>query len=170
MSEGFDPDKDLDAVGVANQTTMLKSETTAIGKLFEKTMMEKFGPAELGKHFVAHDTICDATQERQDAMVELLAEGGLDLMLVVGGFNSSNTEHLQEMSEHAGVTSYWVEKPSCVGPGNVIRYRKSSGEELTLEDWLPEGKVTIGVTSGASTPNKVVEDVLGNVFMIAEQF
>lgn len=170
MSEGFDPDKDLVAVGVANQTTMLKSETTAIGKLFEKTMMEKYGPAELGQHFVAHDTICDATQERQDAMVDLLAEGGLDMMLVVGGFNSSNTEHLQEMSEHAGVTSYWVEKPSLVGPGNVIRHRMSSGEELTLKDWLPEGKITIGVTSGASTPDKVVEDVLGNVFMIAKQF
>jgi 4-hydroxy-3-methylbut-2-en-1-yl diphosphate reductase len=168
MSDDFDPDADLQAVGVANQTTMLKSETHAIGKLFEKTMMQKFGPAELKSHFVAYDTICDATQERQDAMVELLAEGNVDLMLVIGGFNSSNTSHLQEMAEHADVTSFWVDQPSCVGPGNKIRCRASDGEESTVENWLPRGPVTIGVTSGASTPDKVVEDVLDNVFMISK--
>jgi 4-hydroxy-3-methylbut-2-en-1-yl diphosphate reductase len=168
MSDGFNPDTDLDAVGVANQTTMLKSETSAIGKLFEKTMMRKFGPAELESHFVAYDTICDATQERQDAMIELLADDTVDMMLVVGGFNSSNTSHLQEMSEHAGLTSYWVDQPSCVGPGNKIRFRNSSGEESTVENWLPKGPVTIGITSGASTPDKVVEDVLDNAFMIAK--
>lgn len=168
MSEGFDPDTDLDAVGVANQTTMLKSETTAIGKLFEKTMMRKFGPAELKSHFVAYDTICDATQERQDAMIELLADDSVDLMLVVGGFNSSNTSHLQEMSEHAGKVSYWVDQPNCVGPSNRIRYRSSQGEESTVEGFLPKGPLTIGVTSGASTPDKVVEDVLDNLFMISK--
>lgn len=166
MSEGFDPDTDLSAVGIANQTTMLKSETFAIGKLFEKTMMEKFGTTELQKHFVAYDTICDATQERQDAMVDLLAEGGLDMMLVVGGFNSSNTSHLQEMSEHANITSYWVAEPSNVGPGNRILFRSSDGEEHVMDNFLPKGPVTIGVTSGASTPDKVVEDVLDNIFMI----
>jgi 4-hydroxy-3-methylbut-2-en-1-yl diphosphate reductase len=165
MSEGFDPDIDLSAVGVANQTTMLKSETAAIGKLFEKTMMQKFGPANLSKHFVAYDTICDATQERQDAMVELLNDE-LDYMIVVGGFNSSNTSHLQEMAEHAGVKSFWVNEPSCVGPGNTIRYRTSDGIEQTIEGWLPTGPVTIGLTSGASTPDKVVEDVMERVFMI----
>lgn len=168
MSETFDPDKHLEAVGVANQTTMLKSETTAIGKLFERTMMRKFGPAELNKHFVAYDTICDATQERQDAMFELLGNGDIDLMLVIGGFNSSNTSHLQEIAEHAGIPSYWLERPDCVGPGNKIYCRAADGEEKTVENWLPNRPVTIGITSGASTPDKVVEDIMERVFMISK--
>lgn len=168
MSSDFDPDTDLNAVGVANQTTMLKSETTAIGKMFEKTMMQKFGPAELGKHFVAYDTICDATQERQDAMYDLLRDNKPDIMLVIGGFNSSNTSHLQEIAEHAGVTSYWVDRPECVGPGNKIRYKSADGAEHTVENWLPTTPVSIGLTSGASTPDKVVEDVVERVFMISK--
>eukprot|EP00177_Eucheuma_denticulatum_P000508 GFKZ01000899.1.p1 GENE.GFKZ01000899.1~~GFKZ01000899.1.p1 ORF type:complete len:445 (-),score=77.26 GFKZ01000899.1:574-1908(-) len=169
MSDGFDPDVDLDAVGIANQTTMLKSETTAIGKLFEATVLEKFGAETLNDHFVAYDTICDATQERQDAMFELLEnKDDLDMMLVVGGFNSSNTSHLQEIAEHAGVPSFWVDRPDRVGPGNVIHCKAADGTERTLENWLPEGKVTIGLTSGASTPDKVVEDVMERVFMISK--
>ncbi|CAN8073578.1 unnamed protein product [Agarophyton chilense] len=169
MSAGFDPDTDLGAVGIANQTTMLKSETTAIGKLFERTIMQKYGPAALKDRFVVYDTICDATQERQDAMYELLADkDNLDLMLVVGGFNSSNTSHLQEIAEHAGVPSYWVDRAECVGPDNRIYYRTSQGEEKVIENWLPSGPITIGLTSGASTPDKVVEDVVERVFMISK--
>lgn len=169
MSADFDPDVDLQAIGVANQTTMLKSETSAIGKLFEKTMMLKYGSAELNKHFIAFDTICDATQERQDAMFEMMAEGEKpDIMLVIGGFNSSNTSHLQEIAEHSNVQSYWVNRPECVGPGNKILYRRSDNSEHIAENWLPSTPVTIGVTSGASTPDKVVQDVIENVFMIAK--
>mmetsp|Transcript_21145 Transcript_21145/g.30727 ORF Transcript_21145/g.30727 Transcript_21145/m.30727 type:complete len:212 (-) Transcript_21145:2252-2887(-) len=165
MSDGFDPDVDLRSVGVANQTTMLKSETEEMAKYFEKTMMKKYGPQNLNDHYVAFNTICDATQERQDAMIELMDEE-LDMVLVVGGFNSSNTSHLQELAEHGGFTSYWVNEPTCIGPDNTIRYKTSNGEDHVQEDFIPSGPFRIGVTSGASTPDSVVQDCLERIFMI----
>ena len=172
-SEGFDPDTHLQRVGVANQTTMLKGETQQIGKLFEQTMTKKFGPENLDNHFLSPgDTICDATQERQDAMLELVDnqnEAPLDLMLVIGGFNSSNTGHLQEIAESRSLVSYHIDGPDCLGPGNLIRHKKLHHEEyLTTENWLPSGQVTIGVTAGASTPDLVVSEVLDKTFQIAE--
>ena len=97
-----------------------------------------------------------------------LVEDKPDVMLVIGGFNSSNTQHLQEISEDAGVTSYWVDTPDRVDPNNVITWRTAHGELVTTENWLPEGAVTIGVTSGASTPDKVVEDVIDLIFATKE--
>lgn len=166
-SPGFDPDRDLNRVGVANQTTMLKSETEEIGKLFERTMLQRFGPADLNDHFVAFNTICDATQERQDAIFALVDEP-LDLMVVIGGYNSSNTTHLQEIAVSRGIRSFHIDTPERIGPGNRIEH-KPLGADLALEEpFLPEGPIRVGITSGASTPDRVVEDVIERLVALCE--
>jgi 4-hydroxy-3-methylbut-2-en-1-yl diphosphate reductase len=162
-SAGFDPDLDLERVGIANQTTMLKTETEAIGKLFERTMMKKYNTAELNDHFQSFNTICDATQERQDAMFKLVDEQ-LDLMVVIGGYNSSNTTHLQEISIEHQIPSYHIDSDVRILADNRIEH-KPLGKELEItENWLPTGKIVVGVTSGASTPDKVVEDAIERIF------
>jgi 4-hydroxy-3-methylbut-2-enyl diphosphate reductase len=158
-SPGFDPDRDLLRLGVANQTTMLKSETEEIGRLFERTMLQRFGPAQLSQHFLAFNTICDATQERQDAMFALVDEP-LDLMVVIGGYNSSNTTHLQEIAISRGIRSFHIDTPERIGPGNRIEHKPLGGGLVVEEPFLPAGAIRIGITSGASTPDRVVEDVI----------
>ncbi|MDQ2098960.1 MAG: 4-hydroxy-3-methylbut-2-enyl diphosphate reductase [Tychonema bourrellyi B0820] len=162
-SAGFDPDVDLERVGIANQTTMLKSETEQIGKLFEKTMMRKFGPDNLNEHFLSFNTICDATQERQDAMLDLVEEK-LDLMVVIGGFNSSNTTHLQEIAIDKTIPSYHIDCAERILPGNRLEHKPLGGDLVIAQNWLPEGKIVVGITSGASTPDKVVEDAIDRIF------
>ena len=164
-SEGFDPDRDLVRLGVANQTTMLKSETELIGKLFEKTLLQKYGPTELNDHFMSFNTICDATQERQDAMFDLV-KADLSLMVVIGGFNSSNTTHLQEIAVEYGIPSVHIDSGDRIGPGNRVEHKPLGKDLETLEPWLPAGPITVGVTSGASTPDKVVEEVMEKILAI----
>jgi 4-hydroxy-3-methylbut-2-enyl diphosphate reductase len=168
-SDNFSPAQHLTRVGVANQTTMLKGETEQIGKLFERTMLTKYGPDQLEKHFLSPgDTICDATQERQDAMLKMVDEH-LDVVLVIGGFNSSNTGHLQEIAETRGLRSFHIDGPDCIGPGNVIRHMPlHSAERVETKNWLPEGDITIGVTAGASTPDQVVAQVLERTFALRQ--
>ncbi|MFN6167240.1 MAG: 4-hydroxy-3-methylbut-2-enyl diphosphate reductase [Pseudanabaena sp.] len=163
MSVDFDPDRDLERVGVANQTTMLKGETEAIGKLFERTMMQKYGVEHLNEHFLAFNTICDATQERQDAMFEIVDEP-IDLMIVIGGYNSSNTTHLQEIAIERNLPSYHIDDVHRIISAEVIEHKPLGKAIEQATNWLPTGKIKIGVTSGASTPDRVVEDVINRIF------
>ncbi|MBD0346603.1 MAG: 4-hydroxy-3-methylbut-2-enyl diphosphate reductase, partial [Coleofasciculus sp. Co-bin14] len=161
-SVGFDPDRDLEHIGIANQTTMLKSETEQIGKLFERTMMKKYGPDKLNEHFQSFNTICDATQERQDAMLNLVEEK-LDLMVVIGGFNSSNTTQLQQIAIEQRIPSYHIDSAKRIGPGNQVEHKPLGRDLEVTQNWLPSGKLVVGVTSGASTPDKVVEEVIEKI-------
>ena len=172
ISEGFDPKKHLKKLGLANQTTMYKKETQAIGKLFEKVMMQKYGPENVKQHFAAFDTICDATQVRQDAVLEmseesLSAQTPLDFILVVGGWDSSNTAHLLEIPHEKGLTGFHVNEAKCIRPDNSVEWRDVDGAVLTTDDFLPLGRpARIGVTSGASTPDSVVQECLEAIAMI----
>ncbi len=169
FSKGFDPDKDLERLGVANQTTMLKSETEEIGRLFEKTMLRKYGPAELNEHFLAFNTICDATEERQDAMFSLVDEP-LDLLVVIGGFNSSNTTHLQEIALTKGIRSFHIDTPERIGENDNTITHKPLSDDLKIEsNFLPEGKVNVGITSGASTPDRIVEHVIQKLINLSQK-
>ena len=170
MSPHFDPKKHLKKIGLANQTTMYKKETQAIGKLFEKTMMQAYGAENIKERFAAFDTICDATQVRQDAITEMTDSelaGELDLILVVGGWDSSNTAHLLEIPDHAGLTAYHVNEPGCIKPTNAVEHRTVDGKIELAENFLPlDRPVKIGVTSGASTPDSVVQECLEAILLI----
>jgi 4-hydroxy-3-methylbut-2-enyl diphosphate reductase len=166
VSPGFDPDADLVRIGCANQTTMLMSESLEIGEMFREAMRARYGDAALAAHFRAFDTICSATQERQDAVEALLAAEPLDLMLVIGGYNSSNTCNLARICA-ARVRTYHIADPACLVSPDRIRHRPigapstTSAPEVTTDDWLPrEGRVTVGLTAGASTPNNIVGEVM----------
>ena len=164
-SPDFDPDRDLERVGVANQTTMLKGDTEAIGKLFEHTMMQKYGVENVNDHFLAFNTICDATQERQDAMFEIVEED-LDLMIVIGGYNSSNTTHLQEIAIERQLPSYHIDDVHRILSAEAIEHKPLGQAIAQASNWLPAGKIKIGITSGASTPDRVVEEVINRIFAL----
>jgi 4-hydroxy-3-methylbut-2-enyl diphosphate reductase len=157
MSPGFDPDRDLQRIGLANQTTMLMSESLELGELFKAAMVERYGESRLGEHFQAFDTICSATQDRQDAVIALLKERPIDVMIVIGGYNSSNTCNLARICA-ASRPTFHIADPDCLVSADEIRHRPvGSKTETTATGWLPTGgTVTVGLTSGASTPDNLV--------------
>jgi 4-hydroxy-3-methylbut-2-en-1-yl diphosphate reductase len=166
VSPGFDPDADLRRIGCANQTTMLMSESLEIGDMFREAMRARYGDDALAAHFRAFDTICSATQERQDAVEALLDSEPLDLMLVIGGYNSSNTCNLARICA-ARVRTYHIADPECLVSPERIRHRPigapstTTAPEVLTADWLPaQGCVTVGLTAGASTPNNIVGQVI----------
>jgi 4-hydroxy-3-methylbut-2-en-1-yl diphosphate reductase len=158
ISPGFDPDLHLQRVGCANQTTMLSTESMEIGEMFRAAMRDRYGEAELPERFRAFDTICSATQDRQDAIIRLLADESIDLMLVIGGYNSSNTCNLARLCA-AAVPTYHIADPDGLISAQEIRHRSVREKaEVRTNGWLPaNGPVRIGLTSGASTPDNLVE-------------
>ena len=168
VSPGFNPDTDLTYVGCANQTTMLMSESLEIGEMVGAAMRDRHGD-QVAKHFRAFDTICSATQERQDAVEALLDTEPVDLMIVVGGYNSSNTVNLARICA-ARVRTYHIADPACLLSADHIRHRPVGApstvkaDEMTTEGWLPAtGRIVIGLTAGASTPNNIVGQVIETI-------
>jgi 4-hydroxy-3-methylbut-2-enyl diphosphate reductase len=168
-SPGFDPDRHLERVGCANQTTMLMTESLEIGEMVGAAMRDRYGEAALTEHFRAFDTICSATQERQDAVIALLDQHALDLMIVVGGYNSSNTCNLARICAER-VPTFHIAEPSGLLSAEEISHRPvgapstTTGTEISSRGWLPvTGELSIGLTAGASTPNNIVGEVIRRV-------
>jgi len=162
-SDGFDPDIHLQAIGVANQTTMLRGETEEVQRRLKAAMIKKYGEAAIEMHFRFFDTICGATQDRQDALQKLLQEP-LDLLLVIGGYNSSNTSHLAEMGEAKLPTFFIKNAAKMVSDKLIVHYDQHKNSEVETSNWLPSGKITVGVTAGASCPNNLIEDTIRRLF------
>ncbi len=172
-SPGFDPDRDLERIGCANQTTMLMSESLAIERMLRQAVADRYGEAALETRFRAFDTICTATQERQDAVLTLLETAPLDLMVVVGGYNSSNTCNLARICAERVPTYHIADHTGLLSP-LTIRHRpaglpQTAGPvEVVTEGWLPRGgPVAIGLTAGASTPNNIVGEVIAVLARLA---
>jgi len=162
-SEGFDPDLHLKRVGVANQTTMLRGETEEVQRRIEAAIQDRDGKEQLPKNFRFFDTICGATQERQDALRDMLQEK-LDLLLVVGGYNSSNTTHLAEMGEEK-LPTYFIRNASRLeSRKSIVHWNLKKRCEVVSENWLPETPCVIGITAGASCPNNLIEDSILRIF------
>lgn len=160
ISPGFDPEKHLGQIGVANQTTMLSSESLEIAAMLREAIQSRYGSDEAGTRFRNFDTICSATQDRQDAVLGLGKSGKMDLLLVIGGYNSSNTTHLAELGLEF-CPSFHIAEPSDIRSRNEIQHKPPAQKLPIIErDWLPSGPITVGITSGASTPNRIVGEAI----------
>ncbi|MFL5531726.1 MAG: 4-hydroxy-3-methylbut-2-enyl diphosphate reductase [Gemmatimonadales bacterium] len=167
VSPGFDFERDLSRIGVANQTTMLSGESLAIAEEVKQSVARRYGVDALEEHFRSFDTICSATQERQDAVLALLQEP-LDLMIVVGGYNSSNTCHLAALVHQHGVPTFHIEDADAIDVSTgMIRYQPIGTKvEATSDNWLGSSR-TIGITAGASTPNNKVGETIVRISTVA---
>ncbi len=164
-SEGFDPDIHLRTIGVANQTTMLRGETEEVQRRIQRAVADRDGAELASKNFRFFDTICGATQERQDALRELL-DVKMDLLLVVGGYNSSNTSHLAEMGEEKLPTYFVLNASRLISKEEIRHYNLHHKAEEVAKDWLPDGPVVVGITAGASCPNNLIEETLIRLFQL----
>ncbi len=166
VSPGFDFERDLTRVGLANQTTMLSGDSLAIARELRQSMFRRYGEAALAEHFRTFDTICSATQERQDAILKLLEEP-LDVMIVVGGYNSSNTTHLAALCRSRGVRTYHIEDALSINvkTGGIRHQPSGLNEEVEQANWLGVGSV-VGITAGASTPNNKIGETIARVCVV----
>jgi 4-hydroxy-3-methylbut-2-enyl diphosphate reductase len=165
VSPGFDPDRDLVKIGVANQTTMLASESLRVAEMVKQALRDRYGEEKLDTHFRAFDTICSATQERQDAIRDMLEEGN-DLTIVIGGFNSSNTKSLTSLALKYN-RAYHIEEPSDLIDATRIKHLPPGASEPVFdENWLPAGQATIGFTAGASTPNARIGEIIERILSL----
>ncbi|MGH7594968.1 MAG: 4-hydroxy-3-methylbut-2-enyl diphosphate reductase [bacterium] len=163
ISPGFDPDSHLQKVGVANQTTMLSSESLAIAERLKQIMIIKYGVDTVDAHFRNFDTICSATQDRQDAVMKLVTSHQIDLMLVVGGYNSSNTTHLAALASQYS-RAYHIDDSRCLISAELIRHKPfGQSEEIETRDWLRRDSIKIGLTAGASTPNNKIGEAVARL-------
>jgi 4-hydroxy-3-methylbut-2-enyl diphosphate reductase len=173
ISTGFDPAAHLQRVGCANQTTMLMTESLRVGEMFRQAMADRYGNTDLSSRFRAFDTICSATQERQDAVLAMLDAQPIDVAVVIGGYNSSNTCNLARICAER-VPSYHIAEPGCLVSATEIRHRPigvpstAPVPETASFDWLPPGPLSIGLTAGASTPNNIVGQVIERLEKLAE--
>jgi 4-hydroxy-3-methylbut-2-en-1-yl diphosphate reductase len=165
-SPGFDPDEHLQRLGVANQTTMLRSETEEIQRRIRKAIASRDGHT---NNFRFFDTICGATQERQDALFQLLDEP-LDLLIVVGGYNSSNTTHLAEIGERR-LPTWFIRNSACMISAHEIRcFDIHKKQEVIGTDWLPKkAPLCVGITAGASCPNNLIEEVISRLLALRSE-
>jgi 4-hydroxy-3-methylbut-2-enyl diphosphate reductase len=165
-SPGFDPEVHLGRIGLLNQTTMLASESQEIASRIENALVDRYGRQALAERFRNFDTICRATQENQDAVARLLASGELDLLIVLGGYDSSNTRNLARMGRKH-LPTYHVQLASGIEKHKITHRDLVTGKELVLENWLPDGPVVIGFTAGASTPDTKLAEVIEKVLFCA---
>ena len=162
-SEGFDPDLHLKRVGVANQTTMMRGETEEVQRRIMAAVKDRDGDAGLAKSYRFFDTICGATQERQDALRDMLALP-MNLLLVIGGYNSSNTSHLAEMGE-AKLPTYFIRNAAKIESlQRIVHYDSHTRGERVTENWMPPIPAVVGITAGASCPNNLIEEAIVRVF------